>query len=185
MNNNAANTTPTHAAQPVPVRMAGDRLVAELERLGLRYLSREPLPEPVALLAPELLITGLVSSPEARLRSALVPLFLWRPDYAAAAQDAAGQLAPQAYVMLLCCYTAAVALQSRYARALASLGRPPVLLPDLFAAALGLPPTVDPAARMAAVAARHAQLSGEAINWLGTYEHAAETFMRFAEPMQA
>jgi len=44
MNNSITPHTPT---------VAGDQLVAERERLGLRYLSRGPLPEPNAPLAPE------------------------------------------------------------------------------------------------------------------------------------
>src|SRR5438045_7934381 len=91
--------------------VAGDRLVVELERLGLRYLSRDPLPEPIAPLAPAELIYNLASSPEARLQVALVPLFLWRPDYAAGALTAADRLSSRARVMLQCCYSAAAALQ--------------------------------------------------------------------------
>jgi len=185
MNNSIPLLTPTVTAQSALVRLAGDRLVAELERLGLCYLSRGPLPEPNAPLAPEALVSDLAASPEARLQVALVPLFLWRPDYAAAALNAADDLTGHARVMLQCCYSAAVALQPRYARRLTALGCPAVFLPDIFAAALDLPPMVDPTARLVAVAARHAQLSGEPINWLGTYEHAANSFMRFAEAIPA
>src|SRR5205085_1316186 len=134
--------------------VSGDQLVAELERLGLRYLSRGRLPEPNAPLAPEALISGLAASPEARLQVALVPLFLWRPDYAESTLNAANRLAGPALVMLQGCYTAAVALQPRYARRLTALGRPAAFLPDIFAAALDLPPMVDPSKRLVAVAAR-------------------------------
>jgi hypothetical protein len=183
--------------------LTGDQLVVELERLGLRYLSRSASQEPSAPLAPDALIAGLAASPEARLRSALIPLFLWRPDYASAAwavgahgrapqpdghappPDGRAPLPDKARLMLQCCYSAAVALQRRYAVRLAQLGRPVTPLPDIFAVALDLPPMADPAARLAAVAARHAQLSGEAINWLGTYEQAAATFLRFVAPIPA
>lgn len=185
MSNSIPRATTITAASPGSFQIPGDRLVAELERLGLRYLSRGAVPEPVAPLAHEVLIAGLASSPEARLQVALVPLFLWRPEYAAAALNVADQLCGQARVMLQCCYSAAAALQPRYVRRLKELGCLNAPLPDIFAAALDLPPMVDPASRLAAVAARHAQMSGEAINWLGTYEHAAKTFMRFAEPLPA
>ena len=185
MTNSTTPHAPTGAAQSAPVGLAGDRLVAELERLGLRYLSRGPLPEPIAPLAPEALISGLAASPEARLRAALVPLFLWRPDYAGAALAVSEGLNDKARIKLLCYYSAAVALQRRYVERgveahLGAHGRAP--LPDLFASALGLPPMVDPTIRLSVVAERHAQLSGESINWLGTYENAASTFLRFAEP---
>ena len=185
MNNSVTPHTPTFAVQSAPIGLAGDRLVAELERLGLGYLSRGPLPEPIAPLSPEALMSGLAANPEARVQVALVPLFLWRPDYAAAALNAGNQLAGHARVMLQCCYSAAVALQPRYARRLTALGCPAVFLPDIFAAALDLPPMVDPTSRLVAVAARHAKLSGEPINWLGTYEHAANSFIRFAVAMPA
>jgi hypothetical protein len=165
--------------------LTGDRLVAELERLGLRYLSRGPLPEANAPLAPEALISGLTASSEARLRAALIPLFLWRTEYATAALAVANWISGKPRVTLLCYYSAAIALQRRHATRLRELGRPDVSLPDLFAMALDLPPLDDPEPRLAAVAERHAQLSGEAINWLGTYEHAAATFLRFAEPLPA
>jgi hypothetical protein len=91
MNNSITPHTPTTRAQSAPVGLAGDRFVAELERLGLRYLSRGPLPEANAPLVPE-----------ARLQVELVPLFLWRPDYAAAALNAADQLAGHARAERFC-----------------------------------------------------------------------------------
>ena len=185
MNDSSTPHSPTIAAQSASVGLAGDRLVAELERLGLRYLSRGPLPEPNTPLTPEALISGLAASPEARLRAALIPLFLWKTAHAASALAVAVALNGRARITLLCYYSAAVALQRRYAATLSNLGCPDVSLPDLFAVTLDLPPLDDPESRLAAVAERHAQLSGEAINWLGTYEHAAATFLRFAEPLPA
>jgi hypothetical protein len=180
MTNSGASGVGKTAQSTETVAPAGDELVAELWRLGIRYLSRGRPQGPGGPLPPEMLLSGLAASPEARLRAALVPLFLLQPEYASAASAASELLSAVARVTLQCSYTAAAALQPRYRRQLATLGRSVEILPDIFAAALGLPPTDDASARLAAVAARHALLSGEDINWLGTYEHAVAACLRFA-----
>lgn len=163
---------------------SGDRIVLELHRLGIRHLScsRDARPVPIAAVA---LLTALAGSPEARLRGALVPLLLLRSDYAAAAPSAAERLSGQSRVSLVCAYSAAVALQSEYGPRLAQLAVSNQALPDLFATELSLPSSDGTDDRLAAVAERQAQLSGEAINWRGTYRHAVDTCLRFADPAPA
>ena len=82
--------------------------------------------------------------------------------------------------MLLCCYSAAVALQRHYIQQRTNLAHDDSPLSDLFASRLPLPPMADPDARLKAVAACHAELSGERLNWKGSYEHTAAAFFRSA-----
>ena len=64
-----------------PGSLSDGMLAAELDRQGIPFvdagdgdrLQRQP--------APELLLTALATSGEARLRMALTPLFLMRPDF--------------------------------------------------------------------------------------------------------
>jgi len=159
----------------------GDVLVGALYHLGIRHLSRGRMDRTAGLPA-ETLLVGLATSPEARLRAALVPLFLWSPEHAKSAQAATKRLSGHARATLECSYTAAVALRTRHARRLARLTGDGQPLPDLFGSALGLPPSEDVDARLIAVPKRHEELSGEAINWLGTYQHAVAALLRANEP---
>jgi hypothetical protein len=154
--------------------------VAELWRLGVRHLTGSRCARAVGL-TPEALVTGLATSTEARLRAALVPLFLRRPDYAPAARRAAEHLTGTPRITLQCCYSAAVALQARHAVHLPGAADAADRLPDLFDEVLELSPATDPDARLAAIGARHAVLTAEPINWRGTYEHAAAAFVRTVE----
>jgi hypothetical protein len=163
---------------------SGDQVVLELHRLGIRHLSCSRDVRPVYL-APVSLVTALAGSPEARLRGALVPLLLLRPDYATAVPIVAERLSGQARVSLVCAHSAAIALQSEYGPRLALLSVGSQALPDLFASELKLPPLEGADERLATVAERQAQLSGEAINWRGTYRHAVDACLRFADPAAA
>ncbi len=176
----ACDTSPTGMAT-LP---SGDQIVLELHRLGIRHLSCSGDGRPVPI-APESLVIALADSPEARLRGALVPLLLLRPDYAAAVPIAAERLSGQARVTLACAHSAAVTMQSEYGPRLAQLPASSQPLPDLFASELNLPPLEGADERLSAIAERHAQLSGEAINWRGTYRHAVDACLRFVDPALA
>jgi hypothetical protein len=54
-------------------------------------------------------------------------------------------------------------------------------LPDLFSASLSLLDSGEPGQRLKMLAERQAELSGENINWLGTYRHAIGSFVSFKE----
>ncbi len=160
-----------------------EQLVAELDALGVHFLRGAKAAEPTGQIAPASLMALLAANPEARMRLALIPLLLRRPDYAyyvgAALQDAAtGQL------VLKCYYTAARYLQQKYrARLEHSIGHT-TPLPDLFSDELGLKPSADPDEGLSDLAQRHTYLSGKAINWLGTYEHAAQRWLAALERAQ-
>lgn len=162
----------THGETP-----SGDQLARELHRLGVRHLSwaRDT---PSGAFTPASLLVSLATSTEARLRSALVPLFLRRPDYADAVQGAADELSGSSRAHLVCAYSAAVVLQGEHAARQNGTGDE-LILADHFADELGLPAGSDPDVHLAAIANLHARLSGEDLNWLGTYRHAVDACFRF------
>jgi hypothetical protein len=156
------------------------RLVAALEALGVYFLRGADASAPTKHIAPNRLLAGLAASDEARVRLALIPLLLHRPDFAAYA-NADAALDPEAQVVLMCYYTAALYLQRKYRLRLEKLMGCYDPLPDLFSKALGLRPCTNPDDGLQALAQRHAILSGKPINWLGTYEHAAQRWLTSME----
>lgn len=161
--------------------LSAEALAAELHRWGITYIAASEsdlLPAPPS---PELLLVSLSSSDEARLRLALIPLFLAHPELADLVPEVARQLVGPSRVVLVCYYAAARLLQQKYVARLAALGVPVTLLPDHFGPELGLPAVGEPDELLQMLAQRHAVLSGRPLNWLGTYEQAARQFMRRLE----
>lgn len=156
-------------------------LAAELAYLGISFVessSEDKLP-----LSPDrdLLLAALASSNEARLRMALIPLFLARPEFARSVLDVVGTLSKEAQITLMCYYTAAMILQRKYSQSLTDLGLVQHELPDLFGRTIGLPQTGETDDLLKALGERQAVLSGRPINWFGTYEHVA---LRFVQRLQ-
>jgi hypothetical protein len=150
--------------------ISNDQLANELQAQGIQFLGVAQPIDCVPLLAPTDLIVGLAESSEARLRLALIPLFLRRPDFAQFVVASCQSMALPATLTLHCYYSAAVLLQQKYKDDFVRFG----YLPDLFTKGLNIPQAGSPALRLSQLAQRHAELSGDAINWLGTYEHAAQ-----------
>jgi hypothetical protein len=171
---------------PASIDMTPAQLTDALHALGIRFIfygdraNGDPHAQPVRLLA------GLASSNEARLRLALIPLFLEHPEFAVHAVAAAKSLAQRARLTLQCYYTAALWLQRENRFRLETLlGKQPPL-PDLFSSDLGLASMQgDPALALQNLAIRHQALSGEKANWLGTYRHALQVWMRAMENTHA
>lgn len=159
-------------------KLSGAALAAELGRLGIPLVtfSAEDRHDPPP--APDLLLASLAASDEARLRMALIPLFLACPDYARPVAEVAGGLCGRARVTLICYYTAAILLQRKYARRLARLEIEHTPLPNVFSRELNLPTSDNVDSSLAFLAERHAQLSGQSLNWRGTYEQAANRFLQ-------
>lgn len=127
------------------------------------------------------LLIALTCSDDARLRLALIPLFLRHPHFAMHAQNAAAQLSSQSLVVLHCYYTAAYFLQQVHqTRLLALFGSFPPL-PDLFSAELNLPKNPTPEEGLRRLAKAQQICSHRAVNWLGTYHHGADQFLRYCE----
>lgn len=156
--------------------MTGRELAAELDRLGIHFVRNDAAAALRRPLPAEDLIAGLACSDEARLRLAIIPLLLWRPDYASAVPAVVAGLSAGPRVLLQCYYTAAMLLQPQYESDLAVLRGWRETLPDLDFG-LGLGSDGNAGRRLEALAQRQAELSGESINWRGTYEHAARVFV--------
>ena len=116
-----------------------DRLVAELDQLGVGYLSRQSASEPHEMPSPDILISDLLHQPSSRVRVAVISLFLAHPDYAEYVTAALKSLQAKNAQTLKIFYSAAFLLQKQYARSLRPfLGVKWMWLPDLFSQELGL-----------------------------------------------
>jgi hypothetical protein len=155
---------------------SNDCLADELCALGVFFLQGGKQ-NPKARVSGLELLSGLAASDEARLRLAIIPLLLQCPDLATHVQQTVTQLSSSAQLALRCYYTAAVLLQQNYWTELQSLLGTTNRLPDQFSVELGLRRRGTTSEQLQALADRHAFLSGIYINWLGTYEHAAQRFI--------
>jgi hypothetical protein len=161
--------------------MTNEQLAVELDRLGVCYVRCAAPADATAPMHPAKLLAGLAMSDEARLRLALIPLLLMHPELGSAARAAGQDIPPKARIVLECYYTAAVYLQQKYAEKLAAAHGLRGRLTHLFSRELGIQVGDDPGANLAALAQRQALLSGDAINWAGTYEHAIRALIPTAE----
>lgn len=158
-----------------------DRLVSELNSLGVPFLRGGDPAGIEPTLTPAALVVALAGQSEARLRLALIPLFLVRPDFAEVVPEALETLDRPAQVILRCYYTAAVLLQALHTADLARLLGDQPSLPDYFSVELGLPPAGDLQLSLRDLGDRQRVLSGLAINWTGTYHHAADRLLKHLE----
>jgi hypothetical protein len=154
-----------------------ERLVAELELLGIRYLSRHTSDRAECVRSPEALLADLVQQPSARVRVSVIAVLLAHPEYAQAVPAALERLPPAEQWTLRFFYSAAVLLQQEYAEQLRPFlaGR---RLPDRFGADLNLPVTASPREQLIALGRRHRQRTRTAVNWIGTYESAVRRLLR-------
>ena len=160
----------------VNTNVPGEDLAAALQSLGVRFLLGGG--ERSSALTPIILISGLARSEEARLRLSLIPLFLERPDFAPYTRRAADELLDPPRLTLQCYYTAAMLIQKLHrAQIVERLGEQ-AILPDLFSKDLAISEVGESGARLKELARRHQALSGVTANWLGTYRHAVETWLK-------
>ena len=147
-----------------------ERVVAELELLGIRYLSRYTSDRAERVRSPDILLADLVQQPSARVRAAVIAVLLAHPEYAEAMPASLERLRPAERRTLRLFYTAAVLLQQEYAgRLRAFVTRQ--WLPDRFAVDLGLPDAASPRERLAALGRQHRRQTQAYVNWVGTYEN--------------
>lgn len=141
-------------------------LIDALDTLGVLFLrGGSGIPK---TLAPDALMAALATSPEARLRVALIPLLLAHPEFAENATEALQVLPSDAALVLRCYYTAAHWLQAKYRTRIATLCGDQPALPDLFGEELGLLGESRPDSALRSLARCQQKLSGREINWLGT-----------------
>jgi len=144
-----------------------EEVVAQLERLGIRYLSRLAKSSIPKDHPPQKFIAEIVKQPSARVRNAVISLFLARPEYSAYIQEALKHTNTEAALTLKFFYTAAVLLQEKYEI------NPTTVLPDFFRAEIGVTGK-NPDEKLHSLGQKHQQVSGKSINWQGTYENAAK-----------
>lgn len=158
-----------------------DQLVSELWVRDVRFLMGQQ-PATFPLLTPANLAAALAQSENARVRLSLIPVFLRHPEYSAEAEKADKSLQSQAgQLVLRFYYTAAVILQGKYWERLNNLFSRQTRLPDLFSKVIGVSLNEDHDESLSNLSKRHQILSGHFINWLGTYEHAAERLIKHME----
>ena len=160
---------------------AGDDLVTVLNSLDVPFLAGGTSGGQALDITPSSLLARLAASPEARLRLALIPLLLRHPQFSAQASAVLEALPATAASVLKCYFVAAALLQRKYWERLQSLGMPALALPPLFFAELAIPYPCNPDDGLKLLADRQAILSERFINWLGTYEHAAQRFLTHME----
>lgn len=157
-----------------PAVITGDQLTNALYVLRVNFIFGGNSNDASLHKQPVRLIAALAESDEARLRLALIPLFLQHPEFASHVRDAAlMQLKSSARLTLQCYYTAAVFLTKIHQLSQA--------LPDHFSQDLQLEITNDPQVNLRLLANQQRKLSGETVNWLGTYQHAAQIWLRALE----
>ena len=153
--------------------ITGNQLTNALRALEVNFILGGQSKDESLRKQPARLIAALAESDEARLRLSLIPLFLEHPEFAARVRTVAKKLHPSARLTLQCYYSAAVWLAKKY--------QPHKSLPDYFSKELNLRPTDDPEENLRVLAKRHKELSGTQINWLGTYQHAAQVWQKGLE----
>jgi len=150
-------------------------LVAELDLLGIRYLSRQSSYQANQVRSPEILLADLVQQPHARVRAAVIAVLLSHPEYAEVVPAALSRLSSRDRLTLQSLYTAAVLLQQEYADRLRPLVRERWRwLPDLLSKELGLPAEGSPRERLRLLDHELRHRTRAVVNWMGTYEQVAQ-----------
>ncbi len=178
--NQAATMPALTEVTPDSDRLAAeDSLVAELERLDIRYLSRQSGDAGAQVRPPATLLADLMRQPSARVREAVIAVLLAHPAYAQAVPAALAQLSAPEQLALRFFYSASVLLQRQYADVL----RPYVAerwqwLPDLFSQELGVTLQGAPQERLVWLGVAHRARTRSAVNWTGTYDNVARKLVR-------
>lgn len=158
-----------------------DQLVSELWAWDVRFLMGRQFSS-MPMLTPASLIASLAQSENARVRLSLIPLFLRHPEFASEVKRVDKSLSLQIHQLVLrFYYTAAFLLQRKYWERLVNIFGNQPQLPELFSTKLGISLDEDPEKALLQLANRHQILTGQFINWLGTYEHAAERLVKHME----
>ncbi len=163
------------------IAILDDELVGALDALDVPFLTGGIQNDPARALSPAALMAGLAQSEDARVRSAIIPLLLRHPELANEARVAAARLDGEARATLQLFYTAALLLQKKYAGRLQNLFGVQGELPDLFSRELSLEVRDDVRQSLVQVGERNAKATGLELNWVGTYEHAARTWLEYLE----
>jgi len=151
-----------------------ERLVAELETLGVRYLSRQEAVQVGQVRSPAHFLAELIRQPNSRVRTAFIAVLLAQPALAKSVPAAMTRLKPEDQLTLKLFYTAAMVLQKKHFERLRPfLAERWQWLPDLYSAEFNLPSSHLPDEILKALGVTHRQQTGKTLNWTGTYENVA------------
>ncbi|MCP4168534.1 MAG: hypothetical protein GY759_21940 [Chloroflexi bacterium] len=150
-----------------------DFLTAELQAHGLHFVVGQRYAKAAPRLEPDELLAELALQQDARLRSALIPLFLQNTQLADSLPSALAGLDAHGQMTLKVYYTAAVMLQDEFVSELQRLVPNWSPIADLYSCELGVDQDASGDVRLYQLGEFHARLTGLAINWPGTYRHAA------------
>lgn len=156
-----------------------EKLVAELELLDIRYLSRQTTYRPDGVRPPEKLLADLVRQPSARVRAAVIAVLLAHPEFAAHITTALQTLSPVQRITLRFYYLAAVLLQRVFADQLQPrLGARWQWIPEQFADEFNLSSDNPPREKLSQLGREHQRLTHSVANWDGTCENVARRLLR-------
>jgi len=162
--------------------MKEDELVAELNQIGINYLSNRLITNRANHDTPGRLLADIVCQPSSRVRSAVIALLLLRPSYSEFVPAAAKLLNDNQRLLLKLFYTAAVHLQRLYQTDLFPIaGSNWAWLPDLFGEELGVPSGLLPQDAIQQIGIRHQELTHTLTNWSGTYKNAVDHLIRYKQ----
>jgi hypothetical protein len=156
-----------------------EKLVAELELLDVRYLSRQTAYQPEDVRPPEKLFADLVRQPSARVRAGVIAVLLAHPELAAQVEDALKPLAPAQQTLLSFYYLAAFLLQQLFAdRLYEHLGSRWRWIPEQFAQQFNLQDGAAPRENLFELCVEYQRLSHSVVNWNGTVIDVALRLLR-------
>ena len=161
--------------------VSDEQLTAALADKGIYFVLGKSSDHVTLPMEPESLIAGLAKSQDARLRLALIPLFLNRPELSEYTWLVSKKIGKDGLITLQCYYQAALWLQALYHDQINVLIGEQPTLPDLFSSMLMGEVSAEPEQNLRVLARRHQQLTRNSVNWLGTYHHAVEVWLRGLE----
>jgi hypothetical protein len=156
-----------------------EKIVAELELLGVRYLSRLTRYRARRVRQPQRLLTDMIRQTNSRVRIAFISLLLSYPAYARYIPDVLRRMSIDEQWTLKYYYTAAVLLQKKYIHRLEPfLADRWSWLTDWFSVELGIPGQLSLDEQLRILGHQHQQQTGILLNWTGTYENAVKHLIR-------
>jgi hypothetical protein len=159
-----------------------ESLVAELNLLGIRYLSRQTPYSANRVRSGKRLLVDLIRQTSSRVRTAVISVFLVHPEYVHALPLAVQELDNSEQLTLKLFYTAAVLLQRKYVQRLEPfLSGRWQWLPDLYSKELGLPAGLKTDDQLTLLGIIHQEKLGSHLNWTGTYENTVQHLIRRLE----
>jgi hypothetical protein len=120
-----------------------ETLVAKLRGQGITYLAPSDAVATAPIPSEGALLVALLEQPDARLRLALIPLFIRHTALAGCVRSLVDQIDHKLVIELQTYYMAAVYLQRFWKSRLSFYLDTTTLLPDLFSQQLGLPPAEE------------------------------------------